>query len=375
MTPFSSKGRKVKKLRISGVPGYKPRTFSCGTPDTPTANHVAAMYHTLKRRRQWAPLIAVLEGRITLAQLFDAYETGSVDKMLRELNDPDLSTLLSEWGGNATYRLQVRRMIPEGEKFPASRFTRKAVSEFLAGLTKLSKDDRTPTTEPASGSTRNRYRAALSVFAGWLVEREILEANPVREVKASKPNPAREVWLSRAQAKTLINRLPEPYNAIEALMAATGMELGAVLALHGRDIDFEQQTVHAHGSKTAWRNRVVRSTERWAWQVFANYARTKLPDAQVFTVRDDSVWKVHTKVSKAAKIPASTIHDWRHSYAVWSLRDGMRPEVIARQLGHKDPTLLMKVYGKYVPTKDDYSLTHSATPLPQKAAKEGTTDA
>ena len=62
------------------------------------------------------------------------------------------------------------------------------------------------------------------MFAKWLVEREVLETNPVRDVKSAKPNPARMVWLERKDPKRRIDALPEPYKALEALMAGTGME-------------------------------------------------------------------------------------------------------------------------------------------------------
>jgi integrase len=58
------------------------------------------------------------------------------------------------------------------------------------------------------------------------------------------------------------------------------------------------------------------------------------------------------------------MHDARHTYAVNALRAGYRPEVVAHQLGHRDTTLVWKVYGRYIPKAEDYgqNATPRATP-------------
>lgn len=362
MTPFRAKNRKVWKTRITLEDG-RTGIFSCGTDDLATARQVVNAVKSLKRRRIWAPLIAVVEKRITLGRMFDAFESGTLDTLLKELNDPDLSELLNDWTTNDAYRMQVRRMIPKGERYPASRFTRKAVSEFLANLNQSPRRENEPA-RAMSGSTRNRYRAALSVFARWLVEREVIDTNPVRDVRQYAPNAPRMAWLAREQAKKLLLALPPENRAMEALMASTGMELQAIQRLRRSDISFELKTARAHGSKTAWRNRVVVSTEPWAWELVESFLADQLPETPCFTVRGDTLLKVHQRISEEQGLPETTLHDWRHSYAVWSLKDGISETAVAQQLGHKDTSLLRKVYGRYIPDQADFSkrkVTHSST--------------
>lgn len=352
LTPFRAAGRKVWKTRIT-LPSGETGIFSCGTDDLVTARQVANVITTLKRRRQWAPLEAVMERGITLSALFDPYEANELDKLLNQLSDPDLSVLIDEWRTNETYRMQVRRMIPKGERYPASRFTRKSVSEFLAALAPHRQSDNAPARQ-MSGSTKNRYRAALSVFARWLLEREVIQFNPVRDVRAAKPNPPRMIWLTREQAKDLIAALPPEHAAMEALMAATGMELQAVKRLRRRDVSLDLRTVAAHGTKTVWRNRVVVATELWAWATVEQHVKLLPAEAFCFTVRGDTLLKVHQRVSESLGLPETTLHDWRHSYAVWSLKDGLSPTAVARQLGHRDTNLLHTVYGRFIPDAADY---------------------
>lgn len=369
---FRAKDRNVWKMRIA-LPSGESGIFSCGTSDLTTARHVQQAVKTSIRRREWAGLEAVVAKKITLGQFYDAFETGNLKQLLTELKDPDLSELVDEWPTNDAYRFQVRRMIPKGERYPVSRFTRKAVSEFLANLNQSPRRKNEPA-RAMSGSTRNRYRAALSVFARWLVEREVLGSNPVRDVRQHAPNAPRMAWLTREQAKKLLKALPPENRAMEALMAATGMELQAVQRLRRSDIALEMKTVRAQGSKTAWRNRVVVSTEPWAWEMVEGYMRTLLPETLCFHVRGDTLLKVHQRISKEQGLPETTLHDWRHSYAVWSLKDRLKPEVVARQLGHKDTSLLEKVYGRYIPEPSDYlpiNATPGATRTQKPAKKRG----
>lgn len=336
--PFRPKGSKYFRTHVS-LPDGSDKVFACGTDDLKTALAVERMVKTLKSRRQWRGLELVVEKRITLPELFDAYESGRLQEIVSEKSQADLSCLLDEWNGNAKSKTQIRCFIPEF--FPAERFTRKHISEFLSGL-------------QVSDSTRNRYRSALSVFASWLVEREVIPHNPVGDVRSKKENPARAVWLEREQAQALIAALPMPFRAMEALMACTGMEWQAVKALTRRDVNVKKRTVHARGKKTPWRDRIVRPTEEWAWEIFLAYVKPMTGSARVFTLSNSTALKIHIRISDELALPRTTLHDWRHTYAVLSLRDGYSLQVVAHQLGHKDTTLVQTRYGKFTPKEIDY---------------------
>jgi integrase len=46
-----------------------------------------------------------------------------------------------------------------------------------------------------------------------------------------------------------------------------------------------------------------------------------------------------------------TQRDARHSYAVRAIRSGVPAEVVARQLGHANAVLVLKVYGRFAPNQ------------------------
>ncbi len=86
---------------------------------------------------------------------------------------------------------------------------------------------------------------------------------------------------------------------------------------------------------------------------------------------------------KAAKLdPAYTQHGHRHTWAVQAIRDGIPLHVVAHQLGHRDPTMTLRVYGRFVPTSSDYRnatdpKTEPSTPISATVPTETgvTTDA
>jgi integrase len=251
---------------------------------------------------------------------------------------------VSEWAkrANAKYVRQVRRLIPAGKRFGVSEFRRKRISEFLAAL-------------DCSGPTKNRYRAALSVFAKWLVEREVLESNPVRDVAMQKERDPRMVWMTWGDADRVSRAAPQPLDGLFALMAASGVELGAALRLTRADVDLTAQTIHARGSKTAWRNRVVRY-EDWAQGVLYRLTAGHVGASPLFPpMRHRRILAAFHGAQKAVGLSGHRLHDLRHTYAVNALKKGYKPTVVAHQLGHKDATMVSKVYGRFVPDERDYA--------------------
>jgi integrase len=183
----------------------------------------------------------------------------------------------------------------------------------------------------------------------------VLDANPVREIQGWSEGEGRLVYYAREQAKALISSLPQPYAAIDALMCAAGLEWQAIERLRVRDVDLDARTVQAHGGKTRWRNRLCRILEPWCVEYIRPALAGKLPDAKVFEdVREWWALKEHKDAAERKGLPASTLHDWRHTHAVLMLRDGQKPTVVAHQLGHRDTSLVWKRYGRFLVDASDY---------------------
>jgi integrase len=340
---------------------------STGTGDRRTALAIGRMVDDLRDHGDQDVLDAVTDRQLPLMDVYTAYvRDRTVDSIKVTLDDVDLDPMVTEWSAalkasglasTAKYSAQVRRLIPEGKRFPRSQFRRKTISEHLATLTlQVKQPDGAVLDRPVTGSTRNRHRAALAQFGRWLVEREVIEFNPVRDVRSAGENQARTVHYSPAELKALLDALTGPYQALEAIMATTGMEWQAVRRLRRRDVDVTAKTIHAKGGKNAWRNRTCAVTEMAFWPIVESYVQGFTPNALLFDgVREEIALRHHHAAREAAKLPDSTLHDHRHSYAVNAIRRGMPLHLVAAQLGHRDSTLVQRVYGKFAPQQRDFA--------------------
>ena len=147
------------------------KRVSFGTNDRMIAREIEALMRQLAGKREWALLDAVVNGQSSAGELYDHAREGAegLAAFRARLSDVDLNHYVEAWQNwakrrasestVARYVVQLRTLIPEGQPFPRSRFTRKGINEALSKL-------------PASGSTARRYHAAWSSFAKYLVEIE-----------------------------------------------------------------------------------------------------------------------------------------------------------------------------------------------------------
>lgn len=335
------------KARVTDSEGRSIRA-STGAYDEDSALRVMALVAELQERR--GPfgrnvVRLIVSKRLSLVEVVRADEERTLDELVESAATPDLSPLVEQWkdaGANEKYVVQVRQLVKPGAVFPAANFRTRTLSKFLGKL-------------PVSGSTKNRYRVALSMFARWLVEQEVIETNPVRDVRGAKTETPPPIWYERAEAQSLILALPEKYRAREAMMYGTGMEWQAIERLRRKDIDLRELTVHAQGAKNKFRNRLVRITDPFVLPIIERHLKTLLPNAPVFPGGEWMALKVHKDTAAALQLKTTTLHQWRHTYAVNWLREGGSPAALKRQLGHApNSTLVERVYGVWIVDERDY---------------------
>jgi integrase len=146
---------------------------------------------------------------------------------------------------------------------------------------------------------------------------------------------------------------PEPFRTLSALMHGTGMEISAALKVKRADVDSLTKKVRAHGTKPHARDREV-YVAAWAWVYVEKRLRHLTPSAPLFPgLTRWSASDAHRDACKAlgAHFADYRMHGARHSYAVRAIRAGAPLEHVARQLGHADTQMVVKVYGRYKPTE------------------------
>lgn len=316
------------------------------------ASAIEGVVRQCVQERRWDLLDGIAARRLTVGALYDARQ--GLDRLSAELDDVDLLPLVDQWHKELLkanlrsanrYRMQIVSLLRSANAGATrSSFLRATLASSLSAL-------------PVSSSTRNRYRAAASAFASWLIERGVVDHNPLRDVRAYRENPPRETWLPREDAQRLIAALPAPLQSLEALLAGTGMEMQAALRVRRRDIDLSARTVYANGGKTPWRQRTVRVTEDWCWPYLVAHAASSTPQALLWPRAHERYLDWHRKAlahPSFAGWPRHTLHDFRHTYSVNSLKDGMPLELLRKQLGHKDTVLIQRNYGRYIAGDADY---------------------
>lgn len=380
--PYRKGGRKTWYTRVVARDG-RHRLCSTGTTLRNTAKAVEAWHKDVRQRLDPTNvLVAIVEGRIPLAEAFalGAEQAHTQLQALQEAkNDTDLTPFLAAFiaakrkarkgaASAPVYKKQIERLRPliiqaacEATALPfvveaPLRKSHLRVPYIAAALDAL----------PVEDPTRNRYRAALSSFCRFLVRRGVLETNPAREAGGYPEGDGRDVWYEPDVAERIIQALPNPVQrGREAMLWGTGADMSDVGRLEVRDIDLDTLIVRCHGSKSRHRNRSIRITEGRAVRYIRDAIAGKAPGERAFPGGRRAAWAAHQKA--VATVPGartSTLHDWRHTYAVNALRRGMEASLVAHQLGHGNASLVWKTYGRFVPDSNDYKqavLTGAAT--------------
>jgi integrase len=115
--------------------------------------------------------------------------------------------------------------------------------------------------------------------------------------------------------------------------------------------------------------RIVRVAE-WAWPYVEERCRDLRPNDLLFP--DIDRWQArdaHVDGCTRAEIEDYQLRDQRHSYAVRAARAGAPAELIARQLGHANAVLVLKVYGRFMPSQQDRDKWEKLADLQDRASE------
>jgi integrase len=348
--PYKREGSSAWYTNVPTRSGWTYR--STGTQDKATAKAMERMVSDLgpKGKREWDLLDAVTSGHLTLGRLYDAHRFNDLETLKAALNDLDLEPKVVDWQAWLAnrvakdtarhYLVHVRTLVPEGQPFLRSALRREDCSKWL-------------NSRLVDRATKRKYLASANSFFGYLKELGLITQNPFRDLKAPRANPPRCLALDLRDVARVIGASPGEYKHLFALMYGTGIEVSVALELRRKDIDVDNREIRAAGTKSHARDRIVRVAE-WAWPCVAELIKGKLPEVRLFALADRSkASKVHKRITESVGLKGCHLHDARHHWAVRQARAGTPAELIARQLGHSNPTMVLKVYGKFFPQSSD----------------------
>jgi site-specific recombinase XerD len=393
MNAFRAKGRKFFEtkvpVQVEGKVAWKKQPTGTVDPVVARAIDTMVAYLGPQKKQAWDVLGAVTgtPQRWTLAELYRRWSgvgAGEQDDdgepkeitpkqrlaaVREQLHDVDLEPLVDKFHGvllkpGSTvgedtanhYRSAVRLFIPAGAPFPRSRLRERELRVWVEEM-----DDVAP------GTVRKRG-IGMGRFTAWLVGRGLLSADPMRDIVLPPQGDPLTHYIDTPDVLTLADTLAGQMRLFEVLLPATGLEVSTALALRVRAVSLVEKQIHAPGTKSASRNRVVRVAE-YGMDAARELLRGKHPDTRLFD-RIPHRWaagdehraaverlgaaghRVFIEWEDRAKL--YTMRDHRHTWAVRAARTGWPPAAIAEQLGHSDGGVLaLNVYGKFAPKKEE----------------------
>lgn len=220
----------------------------------------------------------------------------------------------------------------------------------------------------------------------------IIEINPVIGTKLpARDKPKHTTWTAD-QLRAFLDSLTKDdrWATLWTLAAATGMRRGELMALRWADVDLEAQLIHVEHSVTQVRQeRVYVSPKNHERRSLTIDLRTvaalrswrlaqmgeRLAQGSAYDGREDLVfrWEDGRPVlpdyatrtfgflTDALDLPRLKFHELRHTHATLLLREGVPVHIVAKRLGHKDPSVTLDVYADAIPEDDHRAVETFAT--------------
>lgn len=235
---------------------------------------------------------------------------------------------------------------------------------------------------PLSPRTVEFARSVLRRAMRDAVLERAIPVNPVTGTKRPRVvKPQHSTWTGAQLHAYLDGTASRPLAALYALAAATGMRRGELLALRWSDVDLDTKVVRVERSVTQLggprqyttpknhERRTVSIDDRTAGVLKAlrvDQARARLAwgagwaggEGLVFgwengaPIAPDHVTKDFVRSQAGLDLPRLKLHELRHTHATLLLRAGVPVHIVAKRLGHKDPSVTLNVYADVIPDDD-----------------------
>jgi integrase len=309
-------------------------------PDSPT---ITKTFTSKSFAEKWARKTEIEIEEGTYFEKEEASKHTVADLVDRYLNDEVKKLAETDWHAR---RLQLKWWKDEIGKLTLNKVT----PALLVERRKKLSEGMTPRKKIRSGSTVNRYIAALSAAFGIAVnEWHWIRDNPVLRVKKEKENQSRVRFLSPDERKALLEACKESKTEslylITLLALSTGMRQAEIMTLTWEQIDFERKAITLYKTKNG-EIRVVPLVGLAANELKKHGRVRNLKNPFIFSGRHHSSANFPRKVwetaLKQAEISDFHFHDCRHSAASELAMNGASLHEIAAVLGHKTLAMVQR---------------------------------
>jgi integrase len=252
----------------------------------------------------------------------------------------------------AEYRLDAEAFVRGVGDCPVGQLTRAHIRDFI-NRSALSKKRLDNILVPARGAFRQA------------VEDGILESNPLADFRIRR--------VQKADASKIDPFTPEEVAAIAAtdlgalwsFWVWTGLRSGELIGLEWSDVEADRSSIGIRRAVRVGRTKSPKTKS-------GNRTVTLLPGARAALDRiaqgegpvfrnpgtgrgwyeDRALARAFRKACAAAGVRYRYPYQLRHTFASWALSAGENPAWVAKQMGHRDTLMVLRVYGRWIPQVD-----------------------
>ncbi len=220
---------------------------------------------------------------------------------------------------------------------------------------------------PCTGTLRIAKAILKDVFEESLLNR-VIKSNPFNEISNPKFQSKYEINpFNYDELKLLLNYDSHIKNLI-AVALLTGMRAGEIIALKWTDIDFKKMEIDVNKTimngiedlpKTFSSKAIIDLPEELLPFLKNQLQRTGLREYVFYTARGNrfnstcDLTYYYKKILKSLNIEYRGFHQTRHTFASLKLSMGERLEWVSFMLRHKNPSITLQKYYKYVPRRKE----------------------
>jgi integrase len=367
-------------LRIPSA-GRRAVRRSLYTADAAHAQTLAAFVQGLVDSHEVWLLGEIADGTLKVPAVYEAFVRRRLPEFVAEQRRGDASSVtLTEcmylW---ATYMQKVRKPAPVTQKAYLRQVATFAKGRRLHDLTATHLRD---WHRGLTVGQPNRYRAAMRQFCRFLMDEGLITADPTTTMPSAKEASPRDSHLSPDDATYLCEhwRKDRPeMAAFQAFLICTTADVHSAQLVRLEDIvrgrlPSEERSVLVRGTKRSTRERRCYVYWRWRplWDAYVepwldllhclpddrDLARPAPRGALAFPGMQDyeHVRQRFDQCCAELGLTDYTMKDHRHTWAVQAFKDRLGLHAITQQLGHADPRMSLRVYGRHMVRVEDFPM-------------------
>jgi integrase len=206
-------------------------------------------------------------------------------------------------------------------------------------------------------STANRILKILKGGLNYAWNDKKLKSDAAwRRVKPFKgAESARVRYLAIAEAQRLVNACDIDFRRLTEGALQTGARYGELIRFKVADFDVKAGTVAVEQSKGGKSRHIILTNE--GWEFFRSICVGRAGDEPLFKRHDGTAWirsaqdrPIKEASQRASISPPVNFHCLRHTWASHAVMNGVPLMVVAKNLGHRDTSMVEAHYGHLAPS-------------------------